>query len=44
MPLESDITVNAAKFELSSISEQTTKFNQRIIDIFAPVPKWYDVS
>ena len=44
MALKSDITINVAKFDPASISEQTAKLNQHIIDIFEPVPKWYDVS
>lgn len=44
MALESDITINAAKFEPAAISEQTVKLNQHIIDIFESAPKWYEVS
>ena len=44
MALKSDITIDVAKFDPATISEQTLKFNQHIIDIFEPVPKWYDVS
>jgi hypothetical protein len=44
MALQSDITIDVAKFEPGAISEQTAKLNQHIINIFEPVPKWYDVS
>jgi hypothetical protein len=44
MALKSDITIDVAKFDPAAISEQTSKLNQHIIDIFEPVPKWYDVS
>jgi hypothetical protein len=43
MGLKSDITINAAKFEPSAISEETAKLNQHTINIFEPLPKWYDV-
>lgn len=43
-PLKSDIKIDASKFEPSAISKQTEKLNQHIIDIFEPVPKWYEVG
>ena len=43
MPLKSDIVIDAAKFQPTTILEQTTKLNQHLIDIFAPAPKWYEV-
>ncbi|KAH8815631.1 Alpha/Beta hydrolase protein [Xylogone sp. PMI_703] len=44
MSLQSDITINAAKFDPASISEETTKFNQLLIDKFGPAKKWWDVG
>lgn len=40
----SDITIDVSKFEPAAISEQTTKLNQHIIDIFESAPKWYEVG
>ena len=44
MALESDITINTAKFEPSAVSEQTAKLNEHVIDLNKTAPKWYEVS
>jgi hypothetical protein len=43
-PLKSDITIDYARFDPANVSEETAKFNEHLINIFKPVPKWYDVS
>ncbi|KAG0652327.1 Carboxylesterase [Hyphodiscus hymeniophilus] len=44
MALTSDITVDITKFDPATVSEQTAKLNQHIINVFEPVPKWYEVG
>jgi hypothetical protein len=43
MSLESDLTINASKFDRSTIDEQTLAFNQKLIEIWADGPRWYEV-
>lgn len=43
MPLTSDVTVNAAKFDRSTIDEETKAFNDKLIKIWADGPRWYQV-
>jgi hypothetical protein len=43
MGLESDITINVAKFQKESISASTDKFNDQLMDIMSKGPKWYEV-
>lgn len=44
MALKSDISIDTSKFEPAAVSEQTLKLNQHIIDIFEPVPRWFEVN
>ncbi|CZT50466.1 related to lipase 2 [Rhynchosporium secalis] len=44
MPLISDLTLNVAKFDPASISEQCTKLNDSIISKFNATPAWYEVG
>lgn len=43
MPLQSDIVIDVAKFQPSAVSEQTIKFKQHLLQVFAGSPKWYEV-
>jgi len=43
MPLQSDIVIDVAKFHPGAVSEQTKKFNERLIEIFEGAPKWWEV-
>lgn len=44
MSLKSDVTVDAAKFDRSTIDKQTLDFNAKLIKIWADGPRWYEVS
>ena len=43
MPLQSDIVVNAAKFDPSRVSEKLKQQNQKLIQIWKDGPRWYEV-
>jgi hypothetical protein len=43
MALKSDVTVDASKFDRSTIDKQTLEFNDRLIKIWADGPRWYEV-
>lgn len=43
MSLKSDVTVDASKFDRSTIDKQTLEFNDRLIKIWADGPRWYEV-
>jgi hypothetical protein len=43
MSLKSDVTVDAAKFDRSTIDKQTLEFNDKLIKIWADGPRWYEV-
>lgn len=43
MPLASDLTLPASKFDRSTIDQQTLDFNQKLINIWADGPRWYEV-
>lgn len=43
MPLTSDITINAAKFDPASHSAQSKQLNAHIEDTFGRAPQWYEV-
>lgn len=44
MPSTSDITVNAEKFQASSIDASTQKLNQTLEKAFISSPRWYEVG
>ncbi|RFU24073.1 hypothetical protein B7463_g12267, partial [Scytalidium lignicola] len=44
MPLTSDITIDVVKFDPASVSDETAKFNQGLIDRFGPAKKWWEVG
>lgn len=44
MSLKSDLTVNASKFTRSTIDPKTKAFNQKLIQIWADGPRWYEVG
>lgn len=44
MPLQSDLTIDASKFERKLADEQTKEFNEKLIKIWADGPRWYEVS
>jgi hypothetical protein len=43
MPLTSDITLNAGKFDPAAASEQSKRLNDRLIEFVEKGPKWYEV-
>ena len=43
MALKSDVTVDASKFNRSTIDKQTLEFNDKLIKIWADGPRWYEV-
>jgi hypothetical protein len=43
MALKSDLNIEAAKFDRATIDQQTLEFNQKLIDIWAQGPRWYEV-
>jgi acetyl esterase/lipase len=43
MSLQSDLTVNASKFDRANIDEETLAFNEKLIKIWADGPRWYEV-
>jgi len=44
MPLQSDVTINTAKFNPATNSEQSTKFNEGVVKLLEGAPKWYEVG
>lgn len=44
MTLKSDVTVDASKFDRSTIDKQTLEFNDKLIKIWADGPRWYEVG
>ncbi|KAL9112953.1 MAG: hypothetical protein Q9227_002818 [Pyrenula ochraceoflavens] len=44
MPVTSDISANAAKFQASNIEASTEKLNQMLEKAFETTPKWYEVG
>ncbi|KAF1838991.1 alpha/beta-hydrolase [Decorospora gaudefroyi] len=44
MPLTSDLTINASKFDRNTIDKQTLEFNEKLIKIWADGPRWYEVG
>lgn len=44
MPLTSDLTVDASKFDRKLADEQTKQFNQKLINIWKSGPRWNEVS
>lgn len=42
MTLKSDVTVDASKFDRSTIDKQTLEFNDKLIKIWADGPRWYE--
>lgn len=44
MPLESDININAAKFDPATNSEQSRKLNDALIAKLEKAPNWWEVS
>lgn len=43
-PLQSDLTLNAAKFRPSAITPETRAFNRHLQEIEAGTRKWYEVG
>ncbi|KAF2847307.1 alpha/beta-hydrolase [Plenodomus tracheiphilus IPT5] len=44
MPLQSDLTISASKFNASQIDDETKAFNEKLIKIWADGPRWYEVG
>ena len=44
MPIDSDLSINVSKFMTESISEQTAKHNEYLIDLAKNGPTWWEVS
>ncbi|KAF1947129.1 alpha/beta-hydrolase [Clathrospora elynae] len=44
MALTSDLTIDAAKFDRSTIDKQTLEFNDKLIKIWADGPRWHEVG
>jgi len=44
MPLKSDMTLDASKFDPKAISKQTHDFNAGLIKIMEGNPKWWEVG
>jgi hypothetical protein len=44
MPLQSDLTINVAKFHPKSVSEKTAKINEHLISVGKRDPNWWDVG
>jgi hypothetical protein len=43
MPLNSDLQLPASKFDPDQVTDQTAKFNEKLIEIMKGGPKWYEV-
>ncbi|KAJ4353989.1 uncharacterized protein N0V89_005721 [Didymosphaeria variabile] len=44
MPLKSDLTIDASKFDRSLSDKETTEFNKKLIQIWKDGPRWYEVG
>lgn len=44
MAAQSALTIDQSKFGAAAISEETHAFNQKLMEIMAHGPKWYEVS
>ena len=44
MPIASDLNINAARFHPDSVTEETTKINQRLEMATRKGPQWYEVG
>lgn len=44
MPLQSDLTLDAAKFASSAISKQTAAYNDKLIKVQQGIAKWWEAS
>ncbi|KAJ4319946.1 hypothetical protein N0V94_003616 [Neodidymelliopsis sp. IMI 364377] len=44
MSLESDVTIDASKFDRKLADKQTQEFNEKLIKIWADGPRWYEVG
>jgi hypothetical protein len=44
MPLQSDITINVAKFDPKNVSQQTEMLNEQLIKIGHTDPFWWEVG
>ncbi|PVH70413.1 hypothetical protein DL98DRAFT_661173 [Cadophora sp. DSE1049] len=44
MPLTSDLTLDASKFDPANITSKTTKFNANLQKTFDALPNWWDVG
>ena len=43
MSLQSDLTIDASKFDRKLADKQTEEFNEKLIKIWADGPRWYEV-
>lgn len=43
MSLQSDLTIDASKFDRKLTDKQTEEFNEKLIKIWADGPRWYEV-
>ena len=44
MGLQSDLSIDASKFDRATVDKQTLEFNEKLIKIWADGPRWYEVS
>jgi hypothetical protein len=44
MPLQSDITINVAKFDPKHVSQKTEKLNEHLITLGKTDPNWWEVG
>ncbi|KAF2630216.1 alpha/beta-hydrolase [Macroventuria anomochaeta] len=44
MSLQSDLTIDASKFDRKLVDQQTEEFNEKLIKIWADGPRWYEVG
>lgn len=44
MSLNSDLTIDAKKFDRKNIDQETLDFNAKLIKIWADGPRWYEVN
>jgi hypothetical protein len=44
MPLKSDLTIDASKFDRSLTDKKTQELNEKLGQIAKAGPKWYEVS
>ena len=43
MSLQSDVSIDASKFDRRLADKQTEEFNEKLIKIWADGPRWYEV-